>query len=155
MRVLCLSGLQAPAASSSNAAANNPMARGKDGHLTLGLSNDDFFKDPLSMAGAQRSGSGGLGGTPKGGYGSNPGPFGGFGGSGMGAPKQAEVEPIAQKRFANAKAISSRCVAGACVAGAGGVLYMCVVVRRVMRWTSNTSAQHGEVALHKNIRPGP
>jgi hypothetical protein len=64
------------------------------------------------MAGAQRSGSGGLGGTPKGGYGSAPGPFGGFGGAGMGAPKPAEVEPIAQKRFANAKAISSRWVCG-------------------------------------------
>lgn len=60
--------------------------------------------------GAQRSGSGGLGGTPKAGYGGAPGPFGGFGGAGMGAPKPAEVEPIAQKRFANAKAISSRCV---------------------------------------------
>jgi hypothetical protein len=94
------------------------MQRGKDGHLTLGLSNDDFFKDPLSMAGAQRSSSGGLGGTPKGGYGSSPGPFGGFGGAGMGAPKQAEVEPIAQKRFANAKAISSRCAVVA--AGGGG-----------------------------------
>ncbi|WIA20100.1 hypothetical protein OEZ85_005957 [Tetradesmus obliquus] len=98
----------APAASSSAAAAANPMQRGKDGHLTLGLSNDDFFKDPLCMAGAQRSGSGGLGGTPKAGYGGAPGPFGGFGGAGMGAPKPAEVEPIAQKRFANAKAISSR-----------------------------------------------
>jgi ADP-ribosylation factor GTPase-activating protein 2/3 len=67
--------------------------------LTLGLSNDDFFKDPLSM----RQSSGGL--TPKGSgqYGAGGGPFGGFGGA-----AKAEAEPIAQKRFANAKAISSR-----------------------------------------------
>ncbi|KAF6255454.1 hypothetical protein COO60DRAFT_1627545 [Scenedesmus sp. NREL 46B-D3] len=101
-----LTAAPAASSSSSSAAANNPMQRGKDGHLTLGLSNDDFFKDPLSAA--QRTGSGGMGGTPKSGYGSSPGPFGGFGGAGRGAPKQAEVEPIAQKRFANAKAISSR-----------------------------------------------
>eukprot|EP00775_Hariotina_reticulata_P003211 gene3211-3488_t len=88
---------QTPAATSS---ASN-VQRGKDGHLTLGLSNDDFFKDPLSSRGGSGkgsalSGSGGSGG------------FGGFGGPGMGPPKPVEVEPVAQKRFASAKAISSR-----------------------------------------------
>lgn len=103
------SAMQAPTA--SNAAASS-VQRGKDGHLTLGLSNDDFFKDPLSVSNAQRQGSGGFGNTPKAAYGGNSGPFGGFGG-GLGAPKPADVEPLAQKKFANAKAISSRCGLGA------------------------------------------
>jgi hypothetical protein len=62
-----------------------------------GLSNDDFFKDPLSAKG--------LGGRP------GSGQFGGYGG--MGAPaagRGADAEPVAQKKFGNAKAISSRCV---------------------------------------------
>lgn len=47
--------------------------------------------------------------TPKHSGGLTPGPFGGFGGPGVaGTQKTTEVEAIAQKRFANAKAISSR-----------------------------------------------
>ena len=83
---------QAPPASSSNgASAAAPAPRGKDGHLTLGFNNDDFFKDPL----AARTGSSGTHGRGMGGYGSGP------------AQGQAQVEAVAQKRFANAKAISS------------------------------------------------
>jgi ADP-ribosylation factor GTPase-activating protein 2/3 len=91
-----------PGSSSSSAA---PQARGKDGHLTLGLSNDDFFKDPL------RQQPGGLSGKQ------GSGQFGGFGGGGRGGGAP-EVEPLAQKRFANAKAISSRWVV--CVVAAAG-----------------------------------
>ena len=76
------------------------MRRGKDGHLTLGFNNDDFFKDPLA-AGARGSGSGGPNAY---GYGS-----GGMMGQQMSQqPKAPEVEAVAQKRFANAKAISSK-----------------------------------------------
>lgn len=79
------------------AAANSAVQRGKDGHLTLGLSNDDFFKDPLSAKG--------LGGRP------GSGQYGGYG-SGMGGPaaagRGADSEPVAQKKFGNAKAISSK-----------------------------------------------
>jgi len=98
-----MSVLQTPAAASS---ASN-VQRGKDGHLTLGLSNDDFFKDPLASRGGSGKGSAlfGSGGS---------GTFGGVSGPGMGPPKPVEVEPVAQKRFAGAKAISSRygCNAG-------------------------------------------
>lgn len=98
-----MSVLQTPAAASS---ASN-VQRGKDGHLTLGLSNDDFFKDPLASRGGSGKGSAlfGSGGS---------GTFGGVSGPGMGPPKPVEVEPVAQKRFAGAKAISSRynCSAG-------------------------------------------
>jgi hypothetical protein len=65
--------------------------------LTLGLSNDDFFKDPLSNRGlaGSRPGSG---------------QYGGYGGgmAGGAAAGRAEAEPIAQKKFGNAKAISSK-----------------------------------------------
>jgi hypothetical protein len=88
----CTSSMkQAPPASSSNGASAAPAQRGKDGHLTLGFNNDDFFKDPL----AARTGSSGTAGRGMGGYGSGP------------AQVQPQVEAVAQKRFANAKAISS------------------------------------------------
>lgn len=86
----------APAGGSSGGAAGgSAMQRGKDGHLTLGLSNDDFFKDPLSSSLASgRPGSGQYGG------------YGGMGGAAAG--RGADAEPVAQKKFGNAKAISSK-----------------------------------------------
>lgn len=91
-------------------AATTPAApaaqRGADGHLTLGLSNDDFFRDPLAV-GVARTGSGGVG-TPRAHFGGTSALGGGGGGRGAGSSGPA-VEPIAQTRFANAKAISSRC----------------------------------------------
>jgi ADP-ribosylation factor GTPase-activating protein 2/3 len=80
------------------AAAGAAAARGKDGHLTLGLSNDDFFRDPLSAKGlgGSRPGSGQYGGQ-----------YGGMGGPAAGM-RGADAEPVAQKKFGNAKAISSK-----------------------------------------------
>jgi ADP-ribosylation factor GTPase-activating protein 2/3 len=91
--------LAAPSApgggSSGGAAGGSAVQRGKDGHLTLGLSNDDFFKDPLSSSLASgRPGSGQYGG------------YGGVGGAAAG--RSADAEPVAQKKFGNAKAISSK-----------------------------------------------
>jgi ADP-ribosylation factor GTPase-activating protein 2/3 len=94
----------AGAPSSSGPAAAAAPARGKDGHLTIGgLGGDDFFRDPLGRAVA-----------PKG---SGPAAFGGIGfvpvaspsapGQRGGSSSAVETE-VAQKRFANAKAISSR-----------------------------------------------
>lgn len=92
--------LTAPSApSSSSTAAASAAQRGKDGHLTLGLSNDDFFRDPLSnreLTGRPGSGQ-----------------YGGYGGAQMAG--RSEPEAVAQKKFANAKAISSR--------WAGDILY--------------------------------
>jgi ADP-ribosylation factor GTPase-activating protein 2/3 len=84
------------AAAGGGAAAGAAAARGKDGHLTLGLSNDDFFRDPLSAKGlGGRPGSGQCGG------------YGGMGGPAVGM-RGADAEPVAQKKFGNAKAISSK-----------------------------------------------
>jgi hypothetical protein len=91
-----LAWLQAPAQA---APAQPAVQRGKDGHLTLGFNNDDFFKDP--MGGGRRSGTGSGGGVNS--YGA-----GAAGGQQQG--RAPEVEAVAQKRFANAKAISSKWV---------------------------------------------
>lgn len=68
-----------------------PAQRGKDGHLTLGLSNDDFFKNPLGASQGRGRKSSGGGGPPPG-Y----------------TPAPTEPEAIAAKKFAGAKSISSR-----------------------------------------------
>jgi ADP-ribosylation factor GTPase-activating protein 2/3 len=99
--------LNAASSSSAAPAAPPPPARGKDGHLTIGgLAGDDFFRDPLGRAPAAKTSGpaafGGIGFVPV----AHAGPGGGGGGGGgRGA---VEAEPIAQKRFASAKAISSR-----------------------------------------------
>lgn len=87
----------APSAAGSSGGVgggDSAVQRGKDGHLTLGLSNDDFFRDPLSNKG--------LGGRP------GSGQYGGYGGGGAAASRGADPEPVAQKKFGNAKAISSK-----------------------------------------------
>lgn len=93
-------------ASSSGPAAAPAPARGKDGHLTIGgLGGDDFFSNPLGRGAAT--------------HGSGPAAFGGIGivplaSISAGARVQqkgsgaVEAESLAQKRFANAKAISSK-----------------------------------------------
>jgi ADP-ribosylation factor GTPase-activating protein 2/3 len=84
-----------------------PPARGKDGHLTIGgLAGDDFFRDPLGRAAPPKPSGpaafGGIGFVP-----APAAPMGGGGAGGSGA-RPVEAEAVAQKRFANAKAISSR-----------------------------------------------
>jgi ADP-ribosylation factor GTPase-activating protein 2/3 len=71
-----------------------------------GLGGDDFFRDPLGRSAAPKSSGpaafGGIGFVPTAG----PALGAAAGGSRSSAP--VENEPVAQKRFANAKAISSR-----------------------------------------------
>lgn len=64
--------------------AQATVQRGKDGHLVIGGAGDDFFRNP-SAASAQRSNS-----------------------NAASTTRQPEVEVVAGKRFANAKAISSK-----------------------------------------------
>lgn len=83
----------APAASSSAAAAASTVQRGKDGHLTLGLNNDDFFRNPMGGGSRPRVSNDGAAGSSYG---------------GQAAPKP-EAESVAQKKFgSNVKSISSR-----------------------------------------------
>lgn len=86
------------------------VQRGKDGHLTLGDSND-FFSDPLGKSSAgvaeprSPTGLSGVGGSSRGGFGTRT-----TSGSRRGGPAAAPSEPDnggAQARFGNAKSISS------------------------------------------------